>query len=114
MASINELYSINPHPKQVTHSDLLKNAENKGKKTGTLPPASERKGKDTVEISHVAIKLQEINKESEHYVDAVKEAPTLSTEKIDKLKQQINDHSYLTESVIDQTIEKLINLDNYI
>ncbi len=113
MSGINELYSLTSVSAQVNHSDQIKIDENKDRKVNP-PNQNEIQSQDKVQISDAARDLLKMKLEATQYVSDIEETKTISEARVNELKQKIEEKKYLTNNVMDQTVDKLTTLPNFL
>jgi negative regulator of flagellin synthesis FlgM len=76
-----------------------------GKKPGRVEPLRESDKIDSINLSSEALEKAEIYQ----VVELIKSAPEIGEDRIAELREKINDPSYINETLINATADKIID-----
>lgn len=68
---------------------------------------------DQAEISQEARGLLNLRMDAQKYIKTVDQSETLSENEINQLKQQIESKYFVNDAVIDQIVDKILDLPNF-
>ncbi len=112
MGPIRQLFQSSPDLKKTdSNKKINKSNDNgqNGKETGAVANSS----KDQVQISPQARELLSLKVEAENYLKEIKESEIISPQEIDAIKEKIASKYYFDEEVINDLVDKLVSLPDY-
>jgi len=114
MGPIGKLFSNSPDLKKTeANKKTAKSEENKSNSTQAAGQVKSGSSKDQVQISSKARELLTLKMEAESYIKEVKETELISPQEIDAIKEKIASKYYFDEEVINDLVDRLVSLPNY-
>jgi len=115
MDSIKNLYNISPESNRINKNNQVNRlreeeakASEKGKNQAKTSSA------DLAEISSAGREMLNLRVEANKFIEDVRNAEILDAENFASIKQKIENKYYLSEEVVDQIVNKLLDLPNYL
>ncbi len=115
MDSIKNLYNISPESSRVNKNNQvnkLREEESKTSEKGKTSPKNP--SVDSAEISSAGREMLNLRVEANKFMQDVRNSETLDTESLEAIKLKIENKYYLSEEVVDQIVNKLLDLPNYL
>ena len=114
MAGINNFINIPASTNKINRNeDLKKTANNKNEqKANNTTNVNERK--DQAQISDAARSMLSLRIDAQKYVEDIEQSKTISDNEVKDLKQKINTKYFINDAVINQIVDKLIDLPNFL
>ncbi|MCB0281014.1 MAG: hypothetical protein H6627_11650 [Calditrichae bacterium] len=113
MGPIKQLFSTSPDLKKTdTNKKLNKSNESASNKDQNSASVKSTQ-KDQVQISSKGRELLTLKIEAESYLKDIKESETVSPQELDAIKEKIASKYYFEKEVIDDLVDRLMNLPNY-
>lgn len=113
MGPIKQLFSTSPDLKKTDTNKKLNKVNDTGSKEDNKSSAVESSAKDQVQISNKGRELLILKTEAENYLKDIKESEVVSPQELDAIKERIASKYYFEKEVIDDLVDRLINLPNY-
>ena len=112
MSAIKNIINASPEMNKADKNKEVKQARQKKSQE-----IAKTKGKpvsiDKAEISSAGRELLTLKAEAAAYLSKIQSAETLSAEEIEALRQKIAEGSYLSEELIDQMIDRILDLPGF-
>ena len=114
MADINNFFSIPASTNKINHNEDLKKTTNtkNERKADNIVNVSERK--DHAQISDAARSMLSLRIDAQKYVDDIEQSKTISDNEVKDLKQKISTKYFINDAIIDQIVDKLLDLPNFL
>ena len=114
MGPIRQLFSTSTEMKKTDSNKKIAKSSSESNTNNTENISAKGKTQDTVQISDKGRELLTLKTEAENYLKDIKESEVISPQELDAIKEKIASKYYFEKDVIDDVVDRLVNLPNYL
>jgi len=113
MAGITDYFKVSAASLKIQKNDDLKKPSDTRAESKTEKTVSGNSRTDQAEISQKARGLLNLRMDAKKYLDTIDQSETLSENEVNQLKQHIESKYFVNDAVIDQIVDKIVDLPNF-
>lgn len=113
MAGITDFFKVSSASVKIQKNENLKKPSDTRDESKTEKSVSSSVRTDQADISQKARGLLNLRMDAKKYLEDVDQSEILSENEINQLKQKIESKYFVNDAVIDQIVDKIIDLPNF-